>query len=747
MKKIICILLTVFLFSLPPVISAQQPETLVQALGIMEGYPDGSLHGEEILTREAFVKMTVKILEKDFIPASNVSPYTDVNRERWSSGYIQRASELGYFSGYPDGLFRPTEPVLTEQVCKIMLKLLGYESAGAASGWAQSQISMARGRGLLSGVNCALGEAVTRENAAKIIENTLLTQKKDSTAYCIETMGFQYFEHTVLVSATNSSAGYISTSAGQFKRGNFSDGDLHKRGGLIVNTANEIVCFIPDEQQTEAYTVKAVLDGTLSVFGRMENQSLDFEDDTPVYDGNQALRYGDVSGTLEMGDRVTVYYDATRHISYLTLERDALEGPVTNHGSHILSEFGANESCIIFRDGVRSSLDGLQANDICYYDHLSGTLLAYSKKATGIYESASPTKDNIRTVTLSGNTYEVSGKEAFAKLSSGGTCAFGDTITVLFDKDGKIADVVSATSDSEKSDGLTAVLIDTGYRETANSQGESSYVYYAELMNPNGELMEYITDKDYTQLNASVVRVSFDSGKAALSRLSAKSNSLSGIFDWGAKKIGTDILAPDIKILDTVNHVDYTKGKAKKIFPQRLDGVKMDGISVLHLKRNSAGQITELILNNATGDLYQYGIVLRAQETSAGMYLQGAYDLVTGGQLQTFATNNSILNARTGQVVRVDVDSGKLISIKLLEKLDKRITAVGETAVYTADGKKYLLTDGACIYRKITNLAYDGERYETLPASEIEDNDQVSAYYDKAENSGGRIRVIIVKSE
>ena len=173
----------------------------------------------------------------------------------------------------------------------------------------------------------------------------------------------------------------------------------------------------------------------------------------------------------------------------------------------------------------------------------------------------------------------------------------------------------------------------------------------------------------------------------------------------------------------------------------------MDGISVLHLKRNSAGQITELILNNATGDLYQYGIVLRAQETSAGMYLQGAYDLVTGGQLQTFATNNSILNARTGQVVRVDVDSGKLISIKLLEKLDKRITAVGETAVYTADGKKYLLTDGACIYRKITNLAYDGERYETLPASEIEDNDQVSAYYDKAENSGGRIRVIIVKSE
>ena len=82
-----------------------------------------------------------------------------------------------------------------------------------------------------------------------------------------------------------------------------------------------------------------------------------------------------------------------------------------------------------------------------------------------------------------------------------------------------------------------------------------------------------------------------------------------------------------------------------------------------------------------------------------------------------------------------------------MEKLDKRITAVGETAVYTADGKKYILTDGACIYRKITNLAYDGERYETLPASEIEENDQVSAYYDKAENSGGRIRVIIVKSE
>ena len=64
------------------------------------------------------------------------------------------------------------------------------------------------------------------------------------------------------------------------------------------------------------------------------------------------------------------------------------------------------------------------------------TVWAYSKKVTGIYESASPNKDLPTSVVVSGVTYKLEGVDAYNKLSSSGSFNYGDTVTLLLGRNG-----------------------------------------------------------------------------------------------------------------------------------------------------------------------------------------------------------------------------------------------------------------------------------------------------------------------
>lgn len=49
--------------------------------------------------------------------------YTDVAADRWSYADIVQASILGLIGGYPDGKFKPTEPVTREHVAVIAMRI------------------------------------------------------------------------------------------------------------------------------------------------------------------------------------------------------------------------------------------------------------------------------------------------------------------------------------------------------------------------------------------------------------------------------------------------------------------------------------------------------------------------------------------------------------------------------------------------------------------------------------------------
>ncbi len=74
---------------------------------IMQGYDDGTLKPDQLVNRAEFLKilMASKGVEPD---GENCFPDVDT---QWFAEYVCKGKELGLIRGYPDGLFRPEQPV------------------------------------------------------------------------------------------------------------------------------------------------------------------------------------------------------------------------------------------------------------------------------------------------------------------------------------------------------------------------------------------------------------------------------------------------------------------------------------------------------------------------------------------------------------------------------------------------------------------------------------------------------------
>lgn len=788
-------------------------KALLATLGIMQGDDNGNFNDDAALTREQFVKIVVKIADKDFIPAGGTAPFFDVSYTRWSAPFIDRGVALGYFNGFPDGSFQPEAEVLPEQVCNVVLKMLGADSSEATGNWAQSKVAAAGHMGLLEDVTYVIGQPISRIDTAKIIKNALFTQMKDSKSYLIEKMECTFIEDAVLISDKNTQSGYVTTSAGVFKKaGAVSQEDMRLRGDLVVGKANEIVAFFPAVQTCETYSlketypdkmvlsdneqsrqdffvnsdtviyiggnavtfgrgfssvpkgadihlyydeygvleyifaeesaasnerafmVKSVLSDGITAFGHSGDEYVKIENDTVVYEGALAATFGQTAGTLSLGDKLTFHENESGILKYITLERNAIAGP------GYIGEFAVNADTRYTRDGLNVEKGDVLSTDICYYADTANVLLAYSKSITGVYENAFPTKDNISRIQVSGKTYDVTEKGAKSKLSSDGDIAYGDTVTLRFGKDGGVADVVTP----EESGAVAGVLISCAPSVRIDAGGNTVSEYRAQVMTLSGETHEYAAEKDYTSQNGNPVSVSFSNGKAVLAVLNQK-NEIEGAFQWQLKKLGKFNLSSDLNIIDTAVKTEYSKAKVKKIYPQRIDGAVLKTSDILFAEVDN-GTVTGLILNGYTGDLLQYGIVLKAQGISVGTYAAGSYKVNIGGLETELGSNQRKFSVSTGQSVSIDTDEKNgVLSIKALNTLNETVESVDDVFVHTKSGA-YRLADNAVIYREIANTELsEGTRYEVISKDNLDFAKKVTAYYDKTETDGGRIRVIVVR--
>lgn len=99
--------------------------------GIVKGRDEGIFAPDDILTRAEFTKIALKSIgeEIDLNEEVKKAPFDDVPLYSWYAAYIKRAKEIGLIHGYPDGTFRPNQPIIKVEAIKILMNAFKFNLA------------------------------------------------------------------------------------------------------------------------------------------------------------------------------------------------------------------------------------------------------------------------------------------------------------------------------------------------------------------------------------------------------------------------------------------------------------------------------------------------------------------------------------------------------------------------------------------------------------------------------------------
>lgn len=748
MKKIIsALLIGAMLLPVLPVYAAEEIEdktALLSELNIMVGDDDGNLRLDDNVSRAEFAKIAVAASSAKNTVASGlkISPFKDVSYKHWSAPYVRAAVSANIAEGYVDATFRPDNTVSYEEALTMVLKVLGYTSDDFGFSWPYGQIGLAENLELVKNIDALQGEALTRRQVANLIYNALNTKMKNSSAKLISVFDCEVIKDVTIIASHNEDASLgenkIFTTAGTFEtNNNFSSGYVGRKGDMFVKNGDDFVAFTPDYDNgggVEKYIIYSQLPNAVIGYKNGNFTQIDITDGTVCYKDGSRSSYAAVKNEMEMGDILYVREDGGG-VDYVSYSKGNMEGPIKVTDSNWLSSFASNGSTTIMRGGTKVSASDIQINDIIYYSEDLNMVLAYTDKVTGVYEKASPTKDSPIRVTVSGKEYGVESVEAFNDLSSSGSFKYGDTLTLLLGRTGEIAGIAGGgmsanTSANQAIASGVGFVIEAGKKEFTNPDNTVYSSYYAKIVTADGNVHEYASSNDCASLVCSVANVSFKNGKASITKYRG-SSSVSGAVNVSKGQIGGTPLADDVKIIDTSGEYYDSTPSYCRIYPQRIDGVTLSASGVLYSSKNASGEIDELILKNVTGDTYSYGIAIRKDRET------GTYMIDIDGNQNMYMTGFS--NYATG-AYRLKMNAMGIESIQQLVSHSANISELTYTYAVIG-GQKYLLSDKVVVYHKT-----DASTYMKMPIDDaINGNYSLKAYYDKAQTSGGRIRIIVAQ--
>ena len=720
---------------------------LLAELKIMQGDPDGNMRYDDLVTRAECVKIAVaaSAYRNTVATGSKTSPFSDVPYTHWSAPYISAGVKNGLCKGYLDASFRPDNTVLYEEAATMFLRILGYTDADFGSSWPDGQVGIARNIGILDNIDKSIGDALTRRDVATMVYNTLNSKSNGSQSTYISTFNRAIIDDVVLISTMaedpSIAEGKIFTSSGTYNIADSLDrSHIGKRGSLVLRNGDTVVAFIPQGMGTgtDVRMVYSTLGNGIITYKNGSFEQVNVSTDTVIYKDSSVMPSASALSTLEMGDILRINYKSNGEIDYIMCISGSTMGPKTVKSSDWYASFGTDSTVTVMRDGVKSSVSDVKTNDIAYYIKELNIALVYSKKVTGIYESATPNKDTPASVTVSGVTYTLEGVDAFAKLSSNGTFNYGDTVTLLLGKSGNVADVAT---NAQLTDKVYGFLTEAGSKQTTVS-GTVVTKPYVKVILPSGEACEYVTNKDYSSILNKAVSVTLKDSVATVSTVSGNSD-VSGKFAWNNSygKIGTDTVSQDVKIIEVSTTVSYETATVSTVFPQRLTGISLSSSDILYAGKNSDGLIDELILTDTTGDMHTYAILTSAKNNSNTLAVSGSYEYIANGVASSLMTQNKAFNVSTGQVVKITTDGRSVISISAITKATTgKVTGITGSEI-TIGSKTYTMSDKVQIYVK---KSYE---YTMITKDELLDlaaDYSAAVYQDKTTASGGRVRVIVL---
>jgi len=164
----------------------------LKALGVVNGYPDGTFQPTGSITRAEFSKIAVGVAGfKDMGDAlKGTSKFSDVSPDAWYAGWVNLAASQGYVLGYPDGTFQPEASITSAEVITQLLRILGYDDR-LVGDWPTDYLAKAKSLGITDDLtfiaNAPASRALVCQLASAALEENVVYWDNDKGKFVDDT--------------------------------------------------------------------------------------------------------------------------------------------------------------------------------------------------------------------------------------------------------------------------------------------------------------------------------------------------------------------------------------------------------------------------------------------------------------------------------------------------------------------------------------------------------------------------------
>lgn len=598
---------------------------------------------------------------------------------------------------------------------------LGVPAMAADSG--SNALQTVRALGIMTGDSRGdmnLGSSVTRAEFASML--TAASSYKDTISS--EGSGYSLFRD---VKSSHWASEYIRLAVEQGWMTGYTDGT-----------------FRPDETVTLEEACSALLQllgyGSSSLAGSFPQaqlskaSALGLRDQLSAVQGTKLTRqdcvylfYNLLTAQTSSGQvyAASLGYTVTNgEVDYTAVTMENISGPYVAETSSVPLPFTPST---VYRDGELSSSAAISQYDVYYYNAGLNTLWIYTDRVAGKISALSPSAASPTSITISGVTYSIGSSAATYKLSALSGGAVGNVVTLLLGMDDEVVDVLTGS----EVDMVYYGVVQSSSR-AASTDGSAAVQTSVTVICTDGAARTFTVDKDTTYSAGRLVSVDISNGGVSIQGLSEKT--VSGKVNKDATKLGDKTLSADVEILDTSK-----EGDAVAIDPERLANQTLDSSYVRYYALDENGEISHLILNDATGDTWNYGYMVGVTDLSEpdSMSISMQYTYVMDGTTKTVSSSTKypVKNSGLGLAIRYNADG----SIKSMKNTGAVVLTSLGVLTAKADNRTYALAEDIQVYLK------QGGAYYLTDLSSINAEDYtLTGYYDNFGCPlGGQIRVIV----
>lgn len=728
---------------------------VMEMLGVIKEEATGDWGAGKKVTREEFAKMLVQVSNYSGKVSGNASSriFTDVTPKNKYAGYIRLAVNKGLMSGYLGGKFKPKQPVTLNEAINGTLLLLGYGNADFEGNIGDAKYGLYLDKGLNSKLILKRTAAMTGKDCKNLFYNLLRTKNKEGSLYG-EIFGFTLnprgeIDYDKKVNESLKGPFFVNLKWESLIPFKVNKDKLYKNKVLCkkadVNTG-DILYYSADLKAVWAFDsnsdigYKTLLESTKKgpfLYGSAWKDKLPFPAaDAVIYKNDKQAKESNISNYdiiyYSKEARTVWAYDEKGNSDYLNAINKNKKGPFIVKDSFLAGLPQDVKNGRVYKNGEVSDFGKITEYDVVYYSEELKTIWAYDSKIYGVYEEAKPNKVAPSEIVVGGNTYQIGSQAVGYDLSAQGNIKEGMRVVLLMGDDGAAVGIMPAESLQSATAGY---ILKTGTHISKDSAGKADLHNYIRIVDTNGTEQEFDT-KLTNLLEGDVVEIKYTSGETVVSK--ATSPVIRGKVNSDATRVSDMAIAPNARIIDTA------KGGYIKINVKRLADMELSTVNVLYSGVNKNNEISDIILSDATGDLYQYGVLLTSVITDQTDYIPGYGEYTQKISNYTYDLNGSqysgtipgVLFNTTPGAKGFLIKNGEIKDFKelfriLVSSIEKNQVRGGEEA--------YPISDKAAVY------VYSNNKYYPAKLSDITNLKEyhVEAFIDKINREGGVIRVLV----